>query len=75
MVLLYILLGIIAFITLILSIRITINGEFFDEFKLNIKWLFINLQILPAKPKKDKPPKKEKLKNNKGTVHKKQPHS
>lgn len=65
MVLLYILLGIIAFITLILSIRITINGEFFDEFKLNIKWLFINLQILPAKPKKDKPPKKEKLKKEK----------
>ena len=65
MVLLYILLGIIAFITLILSIRITINGEFFDEFKLNIKWLFINLQILPAKPKKDKPPKKEKPKKEK----------
>lgn len=65
MVLLYILLGIIAFITLVLSIRITINGEFFDEFKLNIKWLFINLQILPAKPKKDKPPKKEKPKKEK----------
>ena len=65
MVLLYILLCIIAFITLILSIRITINGEFFDEFKLNIKWLFINLQILPAKPKKDKPPKKEKPKKEK----------
>ena len=65
MVLLYILLGIIAFITLILSIRITINGEFFDEFKLNIKWLFINLQILPVKPQKDKPPKKEKLKKEK----------
>ncbi len=65
MVFLYILLGIIAFITLVLSIRITINGEFFDEFKLNIKWLFINLQILPAKPKKDKPPKIEKPKKEK----------
>lgn len=65
MVLLYILLGVIAFIALILSIRITINGEFFDEFKLNVKWLFINLQILPAKPKKDKPPKKEKPKKEK----------
>lgn len=65
MVLLYILLGIIAFIALILSVRITINGEFFDEFKLNIKWLFINLQILPAKPKKDKPPKKQKPKKEK----------
>lgn len=65
MVLLYILLGIIAFIALILSVRVTINGEFFDEFKLNIKWLFINLQILPAKPKKDKPPKKQKPKKEK----------
>ncbi len=65
MVLLYILLGIIAFITLILSIRITINGEFFGEFILNVKWLFINLQILPAKPKKNKPPKKEKQKKEK----------
>lgn len=65
MVFLYILLGIIAFIALILSVRITINGEFFDEFKLNIKWLFINLQILPANPKKDKPPKKEKPKKEK----------
>ena len=65
MVLLYILLGIIAFIALILSIRITINGEFFDEFKLNIKWLFVNVQVLPAKPKKDKPPKNEKAKKEK----------
>lgn len=65
MVFLYILLGIIAFIALILSVKITINGEFFDEFKLNIKWLFISLQILPAKPKKDKPPKKEKTKKEK----------
>lgn len=65
MVLLYILLGIIAFIALVLSIRITINGEFFDEFKLNVKWLFLNIQILPAKPKKDKPPKKEKNKKEK----------
>ena len=65
MVLLYILLGIIAFIALILSIRITINAEFFDEFKLNIKWLFINIPILPAKPKKDKPQKKDKPKKEK----------
>ena len=53
MIFLYILLGIIALIAFILSVRITINGEFFDEFKLNIKWLFINIQLLPAKPKKD----------------------
>ena len=56
---LYIILGIIAFFVLILSIRITINGEFFDEFKLDIKWLFLKIQILPAK-KKDKPKKEKK---------------
>ena len=55
---LYIFLGIIGFIVLLLSIRITVNGEFFEEFKLNIKWLFVKIDILPAK-KKDKP-KKEK---------------
>ena len=60
MIFLYILLGIIALIAFILSVRITINGEFFGEFKLNIKWLFINIQLLPAKPKKDKPPKEKK---------------
>jgi hypothetical protein len=55
---LYILLGIILFFVVILSIRITIDAEYFDEFKLNIKWLFINIPVLPAK-KKDKPQKEE----------------
>lgn len=63
---LYIILGIIALFVLILSIRITINGEFFDEFRLDIKWLFLKIQILPAKkkekPKKEKKPKPEKEK-------------
>ena len=65
MVLLYILLGIIVFFALVLSVRITINGEFFDTFKLNVQWLFIKIQILPSKPKKDKPPKKQKAKKAK----------
>ena len=56
---LYIILGIIAFFVLVLSIRITINAEFFDEFKLDIKWMFLKIQILPAK-KKDKPKKAPK---------------
>lgn len=60
---LYIFLGIVGFIVLLLSIRITVNGEFFDEFKLNIKWLFVKIDILPAQ-KKDKP-KKEKAPNEK----------
>ncbi len=63
---LYIFLGIIGFIILLLSIRITVNGEFFEEFKLNIKWLFVKIDILPAKkkdkPKKEKAPKEKKEK-------------
>ena len=61
---LYILSGIILFFVVILSIRITIDAEYFDEFKLNIKWLFLNIQILPSK-KKDKPKKQEKPKKEK----------
>lgn len=61
---LYILLGIILFFIILLSIRITINAEYFDEFKLSIKWLFLNIHILPSnkkeKPEKEKKPKKEK---------------
>ena len=63
---LYIFLGIIGFIVLVLSIRITVNGEFFDEFSLNVKWLFLKIDILPAKkkdkPKKEKAPKEKKEK-------------
>ena len=61
---LYIFLGIIGFIILVLSIRITVNGDFFDEFRLNVKWLFLKIDILPAKkkdkPKKEKAPKEKK---------------
>ena len=60
MIVLYVLLGIITFLMLVLSFRITLNGEFFDEFKLNVQWLFLKFQIIPAPQKKDKPPKKEK---------------
>ena len=63
---LYVLLGIILFFVLLLSIRITINAEYFDEFKLSLSWLFIKINILPSKnkdkPKKEKKPKEEKPK-------------
>lgn len=69
---LYIILGIIAFFVLILSIRITINGEFFDEFKLSVNWLFLKIQILPAKKKdklkKEKKPKTENEKSEETAV-------
>lgn len=59
---LYIFLGIVAFFVLVLSIRITVNGEYFDDFKLNVKWLFLKFNIFPAKnkPKKEKTPKEKK---------------
>lgn len=66
---LYIFIGIIAFFVMILSFRITINAEYFEEFKLNISWLFIKIPILPAKkidkPKKEKVKKEEKPKEEK----------
>lgn len=58
---LYIILGIIAFFILLLSIRITVSGEYFDSFKLDVSWLFIKLHIFPMK-KKDKPKKEKKKK-------------
>ena len=69
----YIFLGIIMFFVLVLSVRITVNGEYFGEFKLNVKWLFLKIDILPVKnkdkSKKEKTPKekKEKLVTEEGT--------
>ena len=61
---LYIILGIIAFFVLILSVRITLHGEYFDEFKLDVSWLFLKINIFPlkkkAKPKKEKAPKEKR---------------
>lgn len=68
---LYIVIGIIAFFVAVLSIRITVNGEFFDEFRLNVKWLFIKINVLSLikkdKPKKEKTPKDEKPKEDTAT--------
>ena len=61
---LYVLLGIILFFVLILSIRITINAEYFDEFKLSLSWLFVKIQLLPSK-NKDKTKKEKKAKEEK----------
>ena len=61
---LYIILGIIAFFVLILSVRITLHGEYFDEFRLDVSWLFLKFNIFPLKkkdkPKKEKAPKEKK---------------
>ena len=64
---LWILLGISAFVLLIvaiLSVKVTLLMSYDSEFKLSVKWLFIKLKILPKKEKEDKP-KKEKTKKEK----------
>ena len=63
---LIIILAIILFFVLLLSIRLRIEAEYFDEFCLKIKWLFFQISIYPLDEKivklinkmtKDKKPK------------------
>ncbi len=61
---LYIILGVIAFFVIILSVKITVSAEYFDEFKLSAGWGIIKFQILPAK-KSEKPKKENKTKEKK----------
>lgn len=56
---LYIILGIIALIVLLLSVKVRIEAEYFDSFKLRLRWLFLHFDIYPMQ-KKEKKPKKEK---------------
>lgn len=64
---LYIILGIIAFFVILLSIKIAVTVHYEDDIALSVKWLFLNIKILPAKAKDDhkKKPKKEKKKKEK----------
>ena len=62
MVALYVILAIIAFFIVLFSIRFTLYLTYDNEFKVDVKWLFIKRAILP-KPKDSK--KKEKKKSEK----------
>ncbi len=64
---LYIILGIIAFFVILLSIKIAVTVHYEDDIALSVKWLFLNIKILPAKHKDEhkKKPKKEKKKKEK----------
>ncbi len=65
---LIVILAIILFFVLLLSIKFKIEAEYFDEFKLKVKWLFIEISIYPLdekivkllnkKPKDKKPEEK-----------------
>ncbi len=61
---LYIILGIIAFFVVLLSIKFCVTVHYEDDIELSVKWLFLNIKILPKKEKEDKK-KKEKKKEPK----------
>jgi len=69
---LYVLLGIVSFFIIVLSIPIHISIGYDDKIRLSIRYLFVKLNILPAKskPKKEKKPKEEKTKEDKPTPDK-----
>ena len=75
---LYIILGIIALIVILFSIKVSVTAEYADSFSLDVQWLFIKAHIFPQteeqkakkaakkakkeEKKKKKKPKKEKPK-------------
>lgn len=68
MTVLYIILGIIAFFIILLSIKVAVTVHYEDDVELSVKWLFLNIKILPKKEKseeKKKEPKKKKEKEKK----------
>ena len=44
---LYIILGIIALIVILFSIKVSVTAEYADSFSLDVQWLFIKLHIFP----------------------------
>ena len=56
---LYIILGIIAFIILLLSIKVMITVHYDEELTVSLSWLFLKFDLLPMK---EKHPNKEKKK-------------
>ena len=68
---LYIILGIIALIIILFSIKVSVTAEYADSFSLDVQWLFIKLHIFPqteeqkAKREAKKAKKEEKKKKKK----------
>ena len=67
---LYIILGIIAFICLVLLVKVRIDAEYIDGFKLSVSWLFLHFSIYPKTKKGKKPPKPKKEKPKKPNIFK-----
>lgn len=82
---LYIILGIIALIVILFSIKVSVTAEYADSFSLDVQWLFIKLHIFPQteeqkakkaakkakKEEKKKKPEKEKKEEDKPSEPKK----
>ena len=70
---LYIILGIIALIIILFSIKVSVTAEYADSFSLDVQWLFIKLHIFPQneeqkakrEAKKTKKEEKEKARGRK----------
>ena len=54
---LYIILGIIAFICLVLLVKVRIDAEYIDGFKLSVSWLFLHFKEKQEEPAEEKPKK------------------
>ena len=59
---LYIILGIIAFFVILLSIKLCVTVHYEDDVELLVKWLFLNIKVLPKKEDKKKEKKKKEPK-------------
>ena len=56
---LYIILGIVALIVILFSIKVSVTAEYADSFSLDVQWLFIKLHIFPqTEEQKPSEPKK-----------------
>lgn len=62
---LYIILGIIAFLIILLSIKFVITVHYEDDITVSLGWLFLKFNILPKKEKNKKPKKEKKEKKKK----------
>ena len=59
---LYIILGILAFILILLMLPFRVKVEYEDEVHIRIGFAFLNFTVLPQKPKKPRKPKKSRKK-------------
>ena len=72
---LYVILAIIAFFVILFSVKFTLYLTYDNEFKVDVRWLFIKKAILPKseEEKKKEKTKKEKPEKEKKTEEEKTP--